>query len=250
MRRPRRAGFKLRAVDTPVLYLIPVGLSDAPLSSVLPPENALIASSLRHFIVENERTARRFLKRLDPGIDINALTMTVLNVDTPAAAVPAMLEPMERGESVGVMSEAGCPGVADPGALAVAVAQQRGYKVVPLVGPSSILMGLMASGFSGQRFAFHGYLPIEAEARAAAIRAMERESAKKGMTQIFIETPYRNDQCLDTLARTLRPATKICVASAITDPERESIRTLTAAQWRTAPHRYHKIPTIFLIYAQ
>lgn len=232
------------------LYLIPVNLSDAPLSQVLPDYNTQILLTLRHFIVENVRTARRFLRRCSREVDIDSLTFSELNVDTDPALVAAMLEPMERGESIGVMSEAGCPGVADPGALAVAEAQRRGYRVVPLVGPSSILMGLMASGFNGQGFAFHGYLPIDAAERTRTIKAMEADSARTGMTHIFIETPYRNDKMLESLASTLRPNTLVCVASAITDPERESILTRPAREWKHPGRSYHKIPTIFLISAK
>lgn len=232
---------------TPTLYLIPVNLSDAPLQCVLPSWNAEVTGRLRHFIVENVRTARRFLKRQDPSTDIDVLTFAELNVHTSPAAVPAMLTPMERGDDMGLMSEAGCPGVADPGALAVAEAQRRGYRVVPLVGPSSILMGLMASGFNGQGFTFRGYLPIDGVTRINAIREMEREAARSGATQIFIETPYRNDRLLRLLAETLRPTTLLCVASAITDPTRESILTRPASKWRNCTRSYDKVPTIFLI---
>ena len=156
------------------LYLIPVPLSDGPLERVLPAENLAVLREIRHFVVENVRTARRFLKKCDRGIDIDALTFAELNEHTPATEVEAMLRPLERGEAVGVLSEAGCPAVADPGADLVAIAQRKGLRVCPLVGPSSILLGLMASGFNGQRFAFAGYLPIEAAARAKKLKEMER----------------------------------------------------------------------------
>ncbi|MCM1320133.1 MAG: SAM-dependent methyltransferase [Muribaculaceae bacterium] len=236
--------------NTPILYLIPVNLSDAPLSEVLPAFNIEVVKSLHHFIVENTRTARRFLRKCSRDIDIDALTFTELNVHTDPAAVSAMLTPMERGECMGVMSEAGCPGVADPGALAVAEAQRRGYRVVPLTGPSSILLSLMASGFNGQGFAFHGYLPIEQSEREKRLRALEADSRRTGMTHIFIETPYRNDKLLETLAKVLQPRTLVCVASAITDPEHESIITKPAAKWKSPGRSYHKIPTIFLISAK
>ena len=237
-------------MDNPILYLIPVNLSDAPLHNVLPAFNLEVVKSLRHFIVENVRTARRFLRKCSREIDIDSLTFSELNVHTDPAAVSAMLEPMEHGECMGVMSEAGCPGVADPGALAVAVAQKRGYRVVPLTGPSSILLSLMASGFNGQGFAFHGYLPIETGERERCIKSLEADSRRTGMTHIFIETPYRNDKLIDTLARVLHPHTLVCVASAITDPEHESIVTMPAAKWKSPARKYHKIPTIFLISAK
>lgn len=235
--------------QTPILYLIPVNLSDAPLDRVLPAFNFEVVRSLRHFVVENVRTARRFLRRCSREIDIDALTFNELNVNTDSSAVESMLAPMEQGHSMGVMSEAGCPGVADPGALLVAAAQRRGYRVVPLVGPSSILMSLMASGFNGQGFAFHGYLPIDNVERVHAIKAMEADSRRTGMTHIFIETPYRNDKLLASLTHTLHPRTLVCVAACITDPERESILTKTAAEWSKQQVSYHKIPAIFLISA-
>lgn len=236
--------------DKPILYLIPVNLSDAPLETVLPAFNMEVVKGLRHFIVENVRTARRFLRRCSRDIVIDDLVFSELDVHTDPASVSAMLAPMERGECMGIMSEAGCPGVADPGALAVAEAQRRGYRVVPLTGPSSILLSLMASGFNGQGFAFHGYLPIEQGERERRIKALEADSRRTGMTHIFIETPYRNDKLLETLARTLNPVTKVCVASAITDPAHESILTMPAGKWKRPPRSYHKIPTIFLISAR
>ena len=234
----------------PVLYLIPVTLSDVSPLQMLPAYNLEIVCALRHFIVENVRTARRFLRRCSREIDIDSLSFAELNVDTDAESVPSLLTPMEQGYSMGVMSEAGCPGIADPGALAVAEAQRRGYKVVPLTGPSSIILSLMASGFNGQGFAFHGYLPIEQGRRESRIKALEAESRRTGMTQIFIETPYRNDKLIELLARILHPHTMLCVASAITDPERESIITQPAFRWREKARSYHKIPAIFLISAK
>lgn len=235
-------------MNEPALYLIPVNLSDAPLERVLPQWNISLAGTLRHYIVENVRTARRFLKKCDRSIDINAITFYELNVRTPDADIDSMLAPILRGESVGLMSEAGCPAVADPGAQAVKVAQQKGMKVVPLIGPSSILLGLMGSGFNGQGFTFHGYLPIDASARQRKIKEMETESIRRDVTQIFIETPYRNNKMLATLAAVLRPDTPVCVAANITDPERESILTLPASKWRKHKYDYDKQPAIFLIY--
>ncbi len=231
----------------PTLYLIPVNLSDAPESHVLPGYNLELLRRLRHYIVENVRTARRFLKRCHRDIDIDSLTFSELNIHTDPASVPAMLEPMKHGEDIGIMSEAGCPAVADPGALAVAEAQRRGYRVVPLVGPSSILLSLMASGFNGQGFSFHGYLPIKGAERERCIKNLESTARRTRMTQIFIETPYRNDKFLAQLASVLQPSTLLCVASGITDPGKESIVTRPAAEWRGCGRSYDKIPTIFLI---
>ncbi len=230
------------------LYLIPVNISDAPLESVLPSGNTAIIRGIRHFIVENVRTARRFLLRCDRTFDIGASEFHELNGHTDLREVSSWLEPLRRGEPVGVMSEAGCPAVADPGALAVSIAQREGLKVVPLVGPSSILMALMASGFNGQGFAFHGYLPIGEDERRKRVRELESESRRRGMTQIFIETPYRNNRMVATLAETLRGDTLVCVASEITDPERESIVTLPVREWKKREYDYSKHPTIFLIY--
>ena len=232
----------------PTLYLLPVTLSDTDPRRVLPSYNLEVAARLRHFIVETVRTARRFLKKCDPQADINSMTFYELNGHTPATQIPSMLEPMERGEDMGVMSEAGCPAIADPGAQVVAIAQERGYRVEPLVGPSSILLSLMASGFNGQGFSFHGYLPIETPARDKAIRDLEALSARTGMTQIFIETPYRNNKLLTQLLQTLRPSTLLCVARDITSPEGEKINTRSIAQWRRAKEELPKVPSIFLIH--
>lgn len=228
------------------LYLIPVELSDDSHDRVLPAHNAAIVSRLRHFIVENVRSARRFLKRCDRSIDIDTLWFGELNGHTPPDAVAALLQPLEDGHPMGVVSEAGCPAVADPGADVVAIAQQRGFKVVPLVGPSSIIMGLMASGFNGQRFAFNGYLPIEAAARARQLKLMQQRIANEQQTQIFIETPYRNNTLLADLLRQLPGHLRLCVAADITG-RHECITTRTIDQWRRHPIDLGKIPTIFLL---
>lgn len=230
------------------LYLIPVNISDAPLESVLPTGNIEILRKIRHFIVENTRTARRFIKRCDKTIDIDSLTFHELNRHTDLADVSSWLAPLRQGESMGVMSEAGCPAVADPGALPVEIAQREGFKVIPLVGPSSILMALMASGFNGQGFAFNGYLPIDDRDKLKAIRELENESQSKNRTEIFIETPYRNNRMLSFLSENLRPDTRLCVACDITDPDRESIVTLPASKWKNHKENYDKRPAIFLIY--
>ena len=230
------------------LYLIPVGMSDSPIDHYLPAHNIEITRQIKHFIVENVRTARRFLKKCDKAINIDELTFYELNNHTDLSEVESYLAALAEGQPIGVMSEAGCPAVADPGALPVAIAQRKGYKVVPLVGPSSILMAQMASGFNGQGFAFNGYLPIETSARNQKIKELENDAYRKDMTQIFIETPYRNNRLIETLCKTLRPDTLLCVASAITDSDHESIVTLKVKQWTKRKYNYDKIPTIFLIY--
>ena len=188
------------------LYLIPVQLSDVELNHVLPELNLQLVSHIKHFVVENVRSARRFLKKCDKSIDIDSLTFAELNRHTRPEDIAPMLAPLERGEAVGVISEAGCPAIADPGADVVAIAQRKGLKVIPLVGPSSILMGLMASGFNGQSFAFLGYLPIDAGERSRQLKEMEHRIMREDQTQIFIETPYRNNALVAELCRVLPPA--------------------------------------------
>ena len=232
------------------LYLIPTQLSEGPLQQVLPAYNIEVVRQVRFFVVESLRAARRFLKKCDRDIDIDALTFTELNEHSDlrdTAALEAMLAPIGQGEPVAVLSDAGCPAVADPGADLVAIAQRRGYKVFPLVGPSSILMSLMASGFNGQRFAFEGYLPVDAQARQSRIKEMTRRIVKDQQTQIFIEAPYRNNQLIADLAQTLPQAMRLCVASDITG-ERQSIVTRMIGEWKQASYDYHKVPTIFLLY--
>lgn len=230
------------------LYLIPSTMSDAPVGDVLPAGNIALCREIKHYVVENIRTARRFLKRCDRDIDIDSLTFTVLDEHTSPADVPAMLAPIEQGLPVGVISEAGCPAVADPGADLVAVAQQRGITVVPLVGPSSIIMSLMASGFNGQTFAFNGYLPYESRARSEKLREMERLIRTRQQTQIFIETPYRNNRLIVELVSSLPSGMRLCVASDITGPKQEII-TLPLAKWAKRAYNYDKVPTIFLLYS-
>lgn len=232
------------------LYLIPTQLSDVPLDRVLPAHNIDVVRELRYFVVESLRSARRFLKKCDRDIDIDSLTFNELNEHTDlknTAAIEALLDPIERGEAVGVISDAGCPAVADPGADLVAIAQRKGYKVFPLVGPSSILMSLMASGFNGQSFAFLGYLPVDAQARQAKLKEMTRRIERERQTQIFIEAPYRNNQLIADLAAHLPAGMRLCVASDITG-DGQSIITRTIGQWKQAQYDYHKVPTIFLLY--
>lgn len=232
------------------LYLIPTQLSDVTLDRVLPAHNIAVVRQIRHFVVESVRSARRFLKKCDRDIDIDALTFNELNEHTDlsdTAAIETMLTPISRGEPVGVISDAGCPAVADPGADLVAIAQRKGYKVFPLVGPSSILMSLMASGFNGQSFAFLGYLPVDGQARQSKLKEMTRRIERERQTQIFIEAPYRNNQLIADLASHLPAGMRLCVASDITG-ESQSIITRTIGQWRQAQYNYHKIPTIFLLF--
>ena len=232
------------------LYLIPTQLSDVPLERVLPAYNIEVVRELRYFVVESLRSARRFLKKCDRDIDIDSLTFHELNEHTDlkdTVSIEAFLDPIGHGEAVGVISDAGCPAVADPGADLVAIAQRKGYNVFPLVGPSSILMSLMASGFNGQSFAFLGYLPVDAQARQARLKEMIRRIEREHQTQIFIEAPYRNNQLIADLATHLPTGLRLCVASDITG-EGQSIVTRTIAQWRQSRYDYHKVPTIFLLY--
>ncbi len=232
------------------LYLIPCQLSDVPLERVLPACNCEIVRGIRYFVVESLRSARRFIKKCDRTINIDELCFSELNEHSDLndiAALEAMLEPIGRGEPVGVISDAGCPAVADPGADLVAMAQRKGYKVLPLVGPSSILLSLMASGFNGQSFAFAGYLPVDGPARQRSLKEMVRRIEREHQTQIFIEAPYRNNQLIADLAQHMPPAMRLCVASDITG-ENQSIITRTMTQWRQAQYNYHKVPTIFLMY--
>lgn len=233
---------------TPALYLLPVGLSDSSPLNVIPAFNNRIMSELRYFIVENIRTARRWIRRCDPSFSFDEVEFYELNKHTDPAEIFRMLEPLRKGNPMGVMSEAGCPAVADPGAAVVALAQKEGLNVVPLVGPSSILMGLMGSGFNGQSFCFHGYLPIDDKAKRQSLIRLERESEKENRTQIFIETPYRNNKLLQLMCDTLSPDTKVCVACDITADPGQEIITLTVKEWRKQKYDFNKRPAVFLIY--
>lgn len=232
----------------PTLYLFPVPMGDSPVNDVLPTRNIEIVRGVRHFVVENLRSARRFLKACDRSIDIGSLSFTELNEHTRPEEVAAMLTPMDDGHDIGVISEAGCPAVADPGADLVAAAHHRGYNVVPLVGPSSIIMSLMASGFNGQSFAFNGYLPIDESRRTAKFKEMEQRIRRERQTQIFIETPYRNHRLIEDLCRRLPGDMLLCAASDISC-SRQSIVTRRLSAWKTATYAYDKIPTIFLLYS-
>lgn len=230
------------------LYLLPVTLGDTAIDKVLPAYNAGIIREIKHFIVEDVRSARRFLKKVDREIDIDTLSFYPLNKHTSPEDISGYLNPLAEGHSMGVISEAGCPVVADPGADVVAIAQRRNLKVVPLVGPSSIILSVMASGFNGQSFAFHGYLPIEPNERSKRLKELEGRIYSEHQTQLFIETPYRNHKMLDDILKACRPQTKLCIAANITC-EGEYIKTRTVKEWKgTALPDLSKIPCIFLLY--
>lgn len=234
-------------IMNPALYLIPVQLSDVDFNSILPAWNIAVVSEIRYFIVENVRSARRFLKKCDRNIDIDTLTFYELNEHTDRTQIDSYLAPLEAGNAMGIISEAGCPAVADPGADVVAIAQRKGLKVKPLVGPSSILMGLMGSGFNGQSFAFLGYLPIDSTGRARKFKEMERRIMQESQTQIFIETPYRNNALVAEMCRVLPGGLKMCAASDITGAG-EKIVTRSIKEWGTVKYDFNKVPTIFLLY--
>lgn len=230
------------------LYLIPVTLGETSIDSVLPSKNHDIIVEIKHFIVENIRSARRFLKKVDKEINIDDLTFYELNNHTDRTQIGSYLAPLEKGESMGIISEAGCPAIADPGADVVAIAQKKQLKVIPLVGPSSIIMSVMASGFNGQSFAFNGYLPVELPLRIKALKRLENKIYNEDQTQLFIETPYRNAKMIETILANLRPNTKLCIASGITCEE-EYIKTRTVEQWKKEKiPEIGKVPTIFLLY--
>lgn len=228
------------------LYLIPNVLSESDWRSVLPAGIQQIVSVTRNFIVEDIRTARRFLKQVNKEIEIDNLTFFELNKFTLAADLPGFLAPAAEGNDIAVISEAGCPGIADPGADVVKMAHQKGIRVVPLVGPSSILLALMASGLNGQNFAFNGYLPVKPNERLKAIQTLERKVKTENQTQIFIETPYRNNQMINDLLKICSGATQLCIAADLTG-ENEFVVTKTIQQWKAKVPDFHKIPAIFLI---
>lgn len=229
------------------LYLLPVTLGDTPVDKVLPAYNREVIRGIKHFIVEDVRSARRFLKKVDAEINIDELTFYPLNKYTSAEEVSGYLKPLEEGAPMGVISEAGCPAVADPGADVVAIAQRKNLRVVPLVGPSSILLSVMGSGFNGQSFAFHGYLPIEPGERTKRLKELESRIYTESQTQLFIETPYRNNKMAEEILRTCRPQTKLCIAANLTC-DGEYIRTKSVKEWKGKLPDLNKIPCIFLLY--
>lgn len=232
-----------------VLYLIPVTLGDDRPERVLPMDVMHIARSLDTFVVENEKSARRFLGAIKTDKPVRELTLSTLNEHSADKDLPAFLVPLLAGKSVGLMSEAGCPGIADPGAKLVALAHRHRIQVKPLVGPSSILLGLIGSGLDGQRFSFLGYLPAEKSARIQKLKEIEKRSSQANETQLFIETPYRNQHMYEDILANCQPATRLCVATNLT-LENEIVRTQTIADWKKsiAPE-LHKQPTVFLLLA-
>lgn len=228
------------------LYLIPLTLGDSEINTVIPENHRKIIQSTSHFVVENIRTARRFLKKVNPAIDIDALRFYELNKHTDKNQIHSYLEPIRSGLHVGVMSEAGCPGVADPGAEVVRIAHEKGIRVIPLVGPSSILLAMMASGMNGQNFAFNGYLPIKKEEKAKHLKLLEKRIYTENQSQLFIEAPYRNLQLLDDLLAICQPHTKLCIACDIT-LDSELIKTMSVAEWKKHKPDIQKRPTIFVL---
>ena len=229
------------------LYLIPVTLGETSIAQVLPPYNHEVIMGIRHFVVENIRSARRFLRQTDKAFPIDDCTFFEMGKHADEKQFSQYLQPLREGKPVGVISEAGCPAVADPGADIVRIAQREGLRVVPLVGPNSMIMAVMSSGLGGQSFAFNGYLPVDASDRAKRLKALESRAWTEGQTQLFIETPYRNEKMFQALVSTLRPQTRLCIAAGITTAD-EYIRTLPISEWKkTKLPDLSKIPAIFLI---
>ena len=233
-----------------VLHLIPVSLGDAPVPSWLPEDVRVLAGQIQTYIVENAKTARAFLKQVGTISALQDITIHTLSRDTSDETIAGWFNALPTDAAIGLVSEAGCPAVADPGAQAVHVAHQLGMRVKPWVGPSSILLGLMASGLSGQQFAFHGYAPVNPGDRAKTLKAWEGQSAAQAQTQMFIETPYRNTPMFATLLTTLKGDTQLCVARSLTTAD-EYVKTLTVAQWKQRPPPdLDKQPTLFLFLAR
>lgn len=231
------------------LYLIPMTLGDSPLNSVIPTNVQDLCKNIKVFIVENIRTTRRYLKQIDKSIDIDSLCFLELNKHTKKEEISKYLDKI-KNEDIGIISEAGCPGIADPGADIVEIAHRKNIKVVPLVGPSSILMVVMASGFNGQSFAFNGYIPIKTGERAGKLRELENLSKQKNQTQVFIEAPYRNIGMLEDIIKTCNKNTMLCVACDIST-ENEYIKSMTVGEWKKIkPEVFHKRPAIFAIFCK
>lgn len=230
------------------LYLLPVPLAECDLALVLPAQVATVAAGLTHFVVENAKTARHWLKWLSHPVEMRQLSITEFSGKENEAQLAALLAPLLQGHDLGVMSEAGCPGVADPGANLVRLAHQQGIRVVPLVGPSSLLLALMASGLNGQRFKFHGYLPVDRAQRVAVIAELELNSRRNKETQIFIETPYRNDTLFKALVDNCKGDTLLCIAADVTGAA-EMIATRPISAWRSNHPNLEKKPTVFLLLA-
>lgn len=228
------------------LYLIPTTLGETEPLEVMPLSVKKVVEQLDHFIVENEKSARRFIKKITPKKSQPGLQLMLLDKYADELETRTYLDICKQGTSVGLLSEAGVPAIADPGASIVKLAHEQGIQVVPLVGPSSILLAMMASGMNGQNFAFNGYLPIDKSDRKRAIKELERLSKDKGQSQVFIETPYRNEKMLADLKATLTPTTRVCIAADITLPS-EYIKTKTMKEWKSEKPELHKRPAIFII---
>ena len=228
------------------LFLIPNVLAENTANTVISPQIRDVVKHTKVYLVENLRTARRYISSLKLGVNIEEIHMEILDKSTKPETINRLMQPLLNGADMGIISEAGCPGIADPGALAVAHAHVKGIQVVPLSGPSSMFLALMGSGFSGQSFAFHGYLPIDRKERAAALKNLEAESLREKRAQIFMETPFRNNQLFEDALRTLSANTKLCVAKNITGSD-ELILTKTIAEWKKLPLDLHKIPTVFVL---
>lgn len=228
--------------------MIPTVLAENTAHLVISPQVQEVISHTKIFLVENPRSARRYISSLKLGINIEELHMEVLDKDTPPEQVSRLMMPLLNGADIGVISEAGCPGIADPGALAVAYAHQKGIQVVPISGPSSMFLALMGSGFSGQSFAFHGYLPIDKKERAMTLKRLEQESQREKRAQLFMETPFRNNQLLADALASLSPQTKLCIAKNLTAAD-ELIQTKTISDWKNHPLDLHKVPTVFILQA-
>ncbi len=235
-------------ITTGKLFLIPNVISGETQSAVIPDHVTGALADINHFLVEDIRTARRFLSSLKIYPSVESLHFEVLNRETPEAKLADLMRPVKEGHNMGVISESGCPGVADPGALAVKYAHQNNIKVVPLVGPSSLLLALMASGLNGQQFAFQGYLPINGKEAAQKIKELERESKAKNQTQIFIETPYRNNSVFDHFLKNLHSETQLTVGLDLTG-KHEFVRTLKVDQWKKLKENWPKTPAVFLFLA-
>ena len=229
------------------LFLIPTFLIPDSDTNTLPPANLIILNKLTVFIVENVRTARRMLRKVGYDNDFDTITFFELNKHTDPATAAGFISPALKGNDIGLLSEAGAPGIADPGAEIVSLAHQHGIRVVPLSGPSSIILALMASGLNGQNFVFHGYLPIDKKERSKKLQEIESRSKVENQTQVFIETPYRNNQMLDAIIKYCHPSTKLCVACEIMHPDRESIHTTTVEAWSIRKPDLHKRPAVFLL---
>jgi 16S rRNA (cytidine1402-2'-O)-methyltransferase len=226
------------------LYLVPTIIAEGTAAQVIPQQILSTLKDIHFFVTENARTSRRYLSSLKIYDSIEELTFNVLDKETKETELGTLLAPLNEGHNIGVISESGCPGVADPGAMAVRFAHQNGITVIPLVGPSSILLALMASGLNGQSFAFHGYLPIEAKEASRKIKELEKESMTKNQTQLFIETPYRNNQILDYFLTSLKPSSLLSIALDLTGPK-EFIQTKSIKDWKLNKPTLPKEPAIF-----